>query len=209
MKSKHRFGTLPILLGCCCLVVAAALYGYNGWVSARAAKASDKLTGKLSSLLQDTGRAGSADGVDPLLGNPDSTGSSATSSSLNVNGHETIGIISLPTIDITLAVLSTWSYPNLNVSACRYSGTPDGKMVLLAHDYDRHFGRIHELKPGDSVQFTSTDGRVYRYQVTGTEIRGKYELSEILSGDWDLTLFTCTYGGENRVVVRCKRVAGG
>ena len=29
-------------------------------------------------------------------------------------------------------------------------------------------------------------------------------MKELLSGDWDLTLFTCTLGGKSRVVVRCK-----
>lgn len=206
MTNKRFFGRILVILGCCCLIAAAALYGYNGWVSDRAAKASNKLTGELASLMESAASSGAGDGTDPLLGDPGMGSTQKSVSTLNVDGHETIGIISIPTIDITLAVLSTWSYPNLNISACRYSGTPEGQFVLLAHDYNRHFGLIYKLKPGDPVRFTATNGTVYNYKVTGTEIKGKYELQEILSGDWDLTLFTCTYGGENRVVVRCKRI---
>lgn len=206
MTNKRFFGRILVILGCCCLIAAAALYGYNGWVSDRAAKASNKLTGELASLMESAASSGAGDGTDSLLGDPGMGSTQKSVSTLNVDGHETIGIISIPTIDITLAVLSTWSYPNLNISACRYSGTPEGQLVLLAHDYNRHFGLIYKLKPGDPVRFTATNSTVYNYKVTGTEIKGKYELQEILSGDWDLTLFTCTYGGENRVVVRCKRI---
>ena len=28
------------------------------------------------------------------------------------------------------------------------------------------------------------------------------------SGDWDLTLFTCTYGGQERYTVRCTLATG-
>ena len=31
-------------------------------------------------------------------------------------------------------------------------------------------------------------------------------VEDMISGEYDLTLFTCTYGGENRVTVRCDRV---
>jgi len=31
-------------------------------------------------------------------------------------------------------------------------------------------------------------------------------VEEMCSGDWDLTLFTCTLGGKFRVTVRCDRV---
>jgi sortase A len=94
--------------------------------------------------------------------------------------------------------------PNLKVSACRLQGSPDGLLVILAHNFDRHFGRLGSLEAGDAAVFTDTNGKEYRYEVTGTEIKGKYELQDIVSGDWDLTLFTCTYGGANRVVVRCQ-----
>ena len=26
------------------------------------------------------------------------------------------------------------------------------------------------------------------------------------AGDWDLTLFTCTYGGQSRVTIRCEEI---
>ena len=185
---------------------------YNQWISSQAASASEALTDTLSSLLEESETTEPNNVADSLLGNSEvgAESSSAEESepalqTVSVSGYDIAGIIAIPAININLAVIAEWSYPKLKVSACRYSGAPSGQFVILAHNYKRHFGRINELQPGDPVIFTEPDGTVYNYEVTGTEIRGKYELKDIESGDWDLTLFTCTYGGANRVVVRCKR----
>lgn len=205
MKNNRKLGKVLVILGCCCVIAAAALYGYNTWISYRAAMASSKLTHSVDALLKKSASSGSDVKEDSLLNDSDTESAEKSALSMDVNGCEVVGTISLPTIDIELAVLSNWSYVNLNISACRYSGTPDRQLILLAHDYDSHFGLIYKLKTGDPVRFVDVNGKVYNYKVTGSEIKGKYQLQEIVSGDWDLTLFTCTYGGQNRVVVRCKR----
>ncbi len=38
------------------------------------------------------------------------------------------------------------------------------------------------------------------------ETRTPAAMEEMESGDWDLTLFTCTIGGACRVTVRCQQV---
>jgi sortase A len=35
------------------------------------------------------------------------------------------------------------------------------------------------------------------------EILSPFAVEEMTSGDWDMTLFTCTVGGQSRVTVRC------
>jgi sortase A len=212
---NRKSGKWLIVLGCCCVIAAAALGVYNRRESNRAAAASDELAGALSALmLSSEAAAADEDREDPLLeaaeaeaaAEPKATAGPAEEApeAVTVNGYDFIGILSLPTLGIELAVIRDWSYPNLKVSACRYSGSPDGQLVILAHNYDRHFGRLGSLTAGDGVVFTDTGGKEYRYAVTGTEIKGKYELQDIVSGDWDLTLFTCTYGGADRVVTRCR-----
>jgi sortase A len=195
MKSKSKKKTF-IILGCCCLAAAIALAAYNVFLTYRAGVTSSQL----SDMLEKASATNLEDGEDALLKEQADNGEMKTKT---VNGVELVGQIALPTQGINLAVISEWSYPNLQISACRYSGSPSGQLVILAHNYDTHFGRLKYLKPGDAVTFTDVSGRVYNYVVTGTEIKGKYELNDILSGDWDMTLFTCTIGGKNRVVVRC------
>lgn len=47
------------------------------------------------------------------------------------------------------------------------------------------------------------DGICYQYEVAGLEELGGTAVEEMQAGDWELTLFTCTYGGRTRVTVRC------
>lgn len=52
------------------------------------------------------------------------------------------------------------------------------------------------------------DGMVYTYTVTVVDVLSPSAVEDMTSGDYDLTLFTCTYGGASRVTVRCDRVEG-
>ena len=53
--------------------------------------------------------------------------------------------------------------------------------------------------------FTDTDGNIFNYTVSELEQLNPTDVREMISGDWDLTLFTCTLGGQYRVTVRCVR----
>ena len=126
---------------------------------------------------------------------------------MEIDGNEYIGYLEIPTIGITLPVMSDWSYPQLRVAPCRYWGSAyDDSLVIMAHNYDRHFGRIATLEIGDPVQFVDCDGNIFRYVVASHEQLERYDVQEMLTESWDLTIFTCTYGGASRVTVRLIRV---
>ena len=76
-------------------------------------------------------------------------------------------------------------------------------MIILAHNYSTHFGTLKDLGIGDPVTFTDADGNVFRYEVLELETLMPSAIEKMESGDWDLTLFTCTVGGQSRVTVRC------
>ena len=117
-----------------------------------------------------------------------------------------IGYLSIPSLNLELPVMSDWSYPQLKIAPCRYYGTVRGNdLVLLAHNYDRHFGRLKNLNEGDAVFFTDVDGNVTEYTVVGQDILHPKAVDEMTAGVYDLTLFTCTYGGKSRVTVYCNR----
>ena len=45
--------------------------------------------------------------------------------------------------------MESWSYPKLKVAPCRYRGSAYlDDLIIAAHNYDRHFGRINTLLPG-------------------------------------------------------------
>ena len=57
------------------------------------------------------------------------------------------------------------------------------------------------------MYFTTVKGKTYHYQVSNREIVKPTALEEMITGDdWDLTLFTCTIGGQARCAVRCELV---
>ena len=117
-----------------------------------------------------------------------------------------IGIIEIPSINIKLPVLSTWSYSLLKKAPCRYTGSIYlDNMVIAAHNSDAHFKKISNLQEGDIVTFTDAVGNVFTYTVAGIELLQPDEVENMTNGQWPLTLFTCTYGGASRVTVRCEK----
>lgn len=126
---------------------------------------------------------------------------------VSINGYGYIGYLSIPALELNLPVMGSWDYARLQVAPCRYYGSVNGEdLVLMAHNYWVHFGRISELKVGDSVVFTDMDGISTSYQVVARDILAPGAVEEMTAGEFDLTLFTCTYGGENRVTVFCDKV---
>jgi len=125
-----------------------------------------------------------------------------------IDGYAYIGVLSVPALKIELPVMSEWSYPLLKRSACRYVGSfLDDTLVIAGHSTRRHFRPLRQAQVGDSVVFTDVLGNVIQYQVVAIESLSPHDVEKLTTGDWDLTLFTCTPGGERRVTVRCNRVS--
>lgn len=126
---------------------------------------------------------------------------------LQIGKQSYIGYIELPTLGLSLPVMSEWSYPKLRIAPCRYTGSVyDDSLIILAHNYTRHFGGIKDLAIGDPVQFIDAEGNIYQYTVAKHETLEKRDVREMVENEYDLTLFTCTYGGRNRITVRLTRV---
>ncbi len=124
-----------------------------------------------------------------------------------VDGKDYIGILQIPALHLTLPIISEWSYPNLKMAPCRYTGSVYlDNMVIAAHNYASHFGTIKNLKVGDRMYYTDADGNVFTYSVVETEVLKHNAVEAMTSGNWDLTLFTCTWSGQNHVTVRCEKI---
>ncbi|MBR3787936.1 MAG: sortase, partial [Firmicutes bacterium] len=80
----------------------------------------------------------------------------------------------------------------------------DGDMIIAAQNYSSHFGRLKELSQGDIIVFSDLYGQVYEYCVKEMSTLDGTAVSDMKSGEWDLTLFTCTKGGKQRVTIRCE-----
>ncbi|MCD7733265.1 MAG: sortase, partial [Oscillospiraceae bacterium] len=184
------------------LIGALSLYLYNRQDAERAATASTEAEEKLSDAMIS---ASSSDFE--LSVEADEDGNSYSVVSLDVDGDSYIGVLSIPSFGLELPVLSEWSYAGLKNSPARYTGSASaGNLVICAHNYERHFGNIKDLDIGAEITFTDVTGTVYEYEVIEVETLEPTAISEMITGDWDLTLFTCTRSGQARVTVRCKLI---
>lgn len=122
-----------------------------------------------------------------------------------VNGHEYIGTLSIPSLGLKVPVQRNWSYENLSVSPCRYSGSAyAGNLAIIAHTY--HFGKLSSLALDATVTFTDMENNVFRYVVREKNTISPNDANEIAHSGYDLTLVTCTLSGTKRVAVYCERV---
>ena len=53
--------------------------------------------------------------------------------------------------------------------------------------------------------FTDVEGQSYLYKVVGSEVINANAGRDLISDEWDLSLFTCTFSGSQRLTVRCLR----
>ena len=190
-----RIGKLCILLGVVCLVAAGGFVAYNRWEADSAARTSEQLLADVQQVIR-------AEPVEPEEQTP------TEMATVELEGNHCIGILSVPVLELELPVLTDWSYKKLKKAPCLYyGGYYEPNFVIAAHNYDRHFGRLSELQPGDIVIFTDVTGKEYHYEVALLETLPKTATEEMITSGFALSLYTCTPGGANRVTVRCNAKA--
>lgn len=199
---KNKAGIALILVGLLLIAAALFLIGYNKLTDYNAGNlsgaAAETMIPEIKENREKTENISEQVIPDYIL-NPD-----MEMPTVLIDGNAYVGIISIPDIDIVLPVMENWSYPNLKISPCRYIGTAYKKdFVICAHNYEAHFGNLKYLDVGSEIFFTDVDGNEFRYEVAEVETLQPTAIEEMTSGDWDLTLFTCTVGGATRVTVRC------
>lgn len=193
---KANRGTVWINAGL--LLIAAALFlsAYNAWESHEARDSARQVIAQLCDAL------------------PTEAGEPTTLPDVRrempvktINGRDYIGVLSIPSLELELPVISQWDYPALKVAPCRYSGSLyQDNLIICAHNYASHFGKLKELQPGDIVLFTDMDEHMVTFQMVERETLNPMDAEGMEAGDWDLTLFTCTIGGQTRVTIRLERV---
>lgn len=201
---NHKPGNRLILLGLLLIAAALVLTGRNLWQAQRADRAAAQALAQLEQQLPAPEPEPDLPGaeleipdylLDPNMDMPVQT----------INGQDYIGVLNFPTLSLQLPVISQWSYPRLALAPCRYAGSAyTGGLIVAGHNYTAHFGRLNRLHTGDPVTFTDVDGNLFRYEVAELTILAPTAIEEMTSGGWDLTLFTCTLGGQSRLTIRCQ-----
>ena len=127
---------------------------------------------------------------------------------VTLGGYEYVGYVEIPTLGLKLPVMAEWDYTRLQIAPCRQFGSSrTDNLVIAAHNYDTHFGKLKELSKGDTVIFTDMEGIVSTYCIEKLETLSPDAVDTVLNSGYDLVLYTCTKGGKTRVTVFCDRAA--
>ena len=196
-----------MLLGTALIFGALFLFFFNQHASKEAEEASEDLLPQMMEIIQMQESAPTEPATyEQPLGTPvehlDPEAFQMTEKM--IKGYSYIGYLSIPKLELELPVMAHWNYNRLQIAPCRYTGSVRGEdLVIMAHNYASHFGRLSELAEGDSVVFTDMDGIATVYQVVAQDVLSATAVEEMTAGVFDLTLFTCTYGGKSRMTVYC------
>lgn len=191
---KRKIGITLIVLGIVLVLAAAGLLIYNNYESQRAGKQAEAL---VNALKDEIGQQ-TPDETDPF---------DKEMKVVEIDGYGYVGYLSVPDLGLELPVMSECDYGRLKIAPCRYYGsTKTNNLVIAAHNYRSHFGYLGRLTQGSSIAFTDMNGKQINYTVTSIETVKPSDSDKVKDTGDDLILYTCTYRGVARIVVRCSEV---
>lgn len=194
-ETQNKRGRKLILTGVVMIVCSLAFTAYNIWDDVRAGRSANSVVGAICD-------AADAELQDYLMF-PD-----MEMPVREIDGISYVGKLQIPSLSLELPVISEVSEASLRIAPCRYAGSAyNNTLVIAAHNYSSHFGRIKELQQGDEVIFTDVKGHGFIYGVTELEVLKSGDVEKMVNSKADLTLFTCTIGGVSRVTLRCDRLS--
>ena len=191
-RKKTKIGIALMAFGLLLIAAAGGLFAFNAMNDKKAGETADRIIEAVEQAGEETSYEEEENGE----------------VFAEIDGDKYIGVISVPSLSIELPVQSDYSLAKLKNSPCRYYGSvPEGTAVICAHNYQSHFGNLKYAKPGDKVYFTDVAGLTYSYEISAIEQLDGYDTERMKENTgWDMTLFTCTYSGRQRITARLTRV---
>ena len=204
-NSRKQEGLLLITIGLLLIAAALFLVSYNLYDELRAEQSARQAVTQLDAYLPaEAAPEAPLDSAGDRTVIPDYVLSPNMEMPVEtINGIDFIGVLRIPALELELPIISEWNYPNLKTAPCRYSGSAYlNNLIICGHNYTSHFGTLKNLWEGDIATFTDIDGNVFIYKMVERETLNPTDIEGMESGNWDLTLFTCTVGGQSRVTIR-------
>ena len=126
--------------------------------------------------------------------------------------YRVAGEINIPKIGLNHPIIYETTEQNLKIAPTKLSGpnlNEPGNVCIVGHNYNNNqfFSRLSELRKDDKVNLIDNKGKKMTYYVYD-----RFEVEETdfsciapnYSGEYELTLITCTVRKNNRLVVKCK-----
>ena len=198
---RKRLSAVMILSGLLCIVSALSLTAYNLFTERNAGTVAHETMVSISETVANT-HANITQPVPLYQIDPN-----ITMPEVDVQGVKYIGYLHIPALNLELPIITKTTSSLLQVAPCRLSGSAYLEdLVIGAHNYSTHFGNLKKLHYGDTVEFIDMDGNTFTYEVGEIEILQPDQLEDLCSGEYPLSLYTCTIGGRTRLTVRCLAV---
>lgn len=206
-----KAGIVFVTLGAVLIVSALLLFLYNRQEADVAGQEAESLMADLESWMlkaqtEPMQDATTGESTEPTATEETEPALAPEMPVVRINGYATVGYVEIPALELKLPVLAEWNYDRLQIAPCRqYGSARTDDLVIAAHNYRTHFGRLKELSEGDTVLFTDMDGIVNTYAIAKIDTIDPYDVESVLNSEFDLVLYTCTVGGKTRVTVFCDR----
>lgn len=185
MNVPKKSGIVFVIVGAVLILSALSLFFYNRNEDTQAGQEAENLLSDVQAVIQEKKETRLTE----------------------IDGYECEGYISIPDLELELPVMTEWNYARLKIAPCRQFGSSKtDDLVIAAHNYKNHFGRLSQLESGDTIVFTDMDGIENKYEVILIDTLEPDEVEAVQNSGYDLVLYTCTYGGKTRVAVFCNRM---
>ena len=197
----NKLGKIFIFIGSLLIIGSIILLAYNNYQEINASKKSKIALDIIKNNIDTTNE------TDTITTGELIFNENKEMETTNVLGYDYLGTITIPTLNLELPVMSEYNYELLNIAPCRYYGSIyTNDLIICAHSYKTHFKYLNKLNQKDIVIFRDINGINYIYEVLEIEILKPNQVSEMINNDFDLTLYTCTNDGQNRITIRCNLI---
>ena len=206
-----KTGIAMLAVGAVLILAALLLLLYNRYEDTKAGQEAESLLANVEAVIdaqatrEPTPAETEIHGTTPT---PSATPLDPEMPVVELDGYEYVGYaVEIPALELKLPVMSEWDYNRLKIAPCRQFGSSrTDDLVIAAHNYQNHFGRLKDLQAGDTVTFTDMEGVINTYSIEKIETLNPSEVDAVQNSGYDLVLYTCTKGGRTRVTVFCNRI---
>lgn len=194
MSKKQKLGAILVAVGLALVLCSLSIHLLQEQEEELAGQTAELLLEQLKNpvILPPEAPENTAPQQDPIL------------PTVTYMDFEMIGSIRIPSLGMQLPVLNEWTDESLKAAPCRYQGSIDeGNMIIMGHNYRKHFRPLHDVKEGAEVIFENVLGKQYKFRVAEIEYLHRTQ-GEALPSKYPLSVFTCTSGGLDRIILRCE-----
>lgn len=196
---KNKKGLIYIIIGLILILCSIILLFYNLYSNHKANSEGINVSEKVETIITTT-NSELIDDYPDYYYNPNMSMPTEV-----VDGKKYVGMLYIDSINLKLPVQDSWSYSNKLPS--KYFGTAYlNNMIICAHNYKSHFGKLKKLKIGDIIIFEDMTGNIFKYQVSEVLMIKGTDVEQMKNSEWDLTLFTCDSNNTRRITIRCEKI---